>query len=637
MTTNESPRWTPKAATAAVAAKNRSVYDHLNFADTTDFDNARRGLVAELNNNGLINNASGRRVWDQQRFTALVAGERPDEANPSLWRQTELLAIGGLFHVVGPVYQVRTADLSNIDFIESDNGIIVVDPLISAETAAEALALYRQHRGDRRVVAVIYTHSHPDHFGGVMGVITPEQLAKKEVEIYAPVGFMEAAVAESVLAGTAMARRAQYMYGNLLEVGPRGLLSNGLGLTTSTGRVNLIPPTLEITEPVGDYDIDGVTFTFLLAPETEAPAELLFYLPQWKALCSAEDACHVLHNLYTLRGAKTRDAKAWVHYLQVALDLFADADVVFAQHHWPTWGREEVRSFLAAQRDAYKFLHDQTLRLANAGFTMNEIAEQLDWPEDLGAHWANRGYYGSVSHNTKAVYNFYLGFFDANPAHLNPHPPVEQGKRYVALAGGGDALMASAAQAFAAADYRWVAELVSHLVFAEPDRRDARELLAETFEQLAYTCENGVWRNFYLSGAKELIEGPPEPVASSTGAAIASALSIDQLFDVLAVRLNGERAAGMRRVINFNFTDAEPFTIELIHSVLHAFRGRQDNRATLTITCPSTLLSQALRGEANLMDEIASGNVTIDGELTHLFDVLLLLDTPSMSFAIVEP
>jgi alkyl sulfatase BDS1-like metallo-beta-lactamase superfamily hydrolase len=486
-------------------------------------------------------------------------------------------------------------------------------------------------------VAVIYTHSHPDHFGGVLGVITKEQLANNEVEIYAPVGFMEAAVAESILAGTAMARRAQYMYGNLLEVGARGLLSNGLGLTTSTGRVNLIAPTIEITEPIADYDIDGVTFTFMLAPETEAPAELLFYLPAWKALCSAEDACHVLHNLYTLRGAKTRDANAWVHYLQVALDLFGDAEVVFAQHHWPTWGREEVRSFLAAQRDAYKFLHDQTLRLANAGFTMNEIAEQLDWPEDLGAHWANRGYYGSVSHNTKAVYNFYLGFFDANPAHLNPHPPVEQGKRYVALAGGGDALMASAAQAFAAADYRWVAELVSHLVFAEPDRRDARELLAETFEQLAYACENGVWRNFYLSGAKELIEGPPEPVASSTGAAIASALSIDQLFQVLAVRLNGERAAGMRRVINFNFTNDEPFTIELIHSVLHAFRGRVDERATLTITCPSTLLSQALRGEANLLEEIGSGNVTVDGELSHLFDVLLLLDTPSLSFAIVEP
>jgi alkyl sulfatase BDS1-like metallo-beta-lactamase superfamily hydrolase len=345
----------------------------------------------------------------------------------------------------------------------------------------------------------------------------------------------------------------------------------------------------------------------------------------------------VLHNLYTLRGAKTRDAKAWVHYLQVALDLFADAEVCFAQHHWPTWGRSEVAEFLASQRDAYKFLHDQTLRLANAGLTMNEIAEQLDWPEDLGAYWANRGYYGSVSHNTKAVYNFYLGFFDANPAHLNPHPPVEQGKRYVELAGGADALVEKARVAFAAADYRWVAELVSHLVFADPSRADARELLAETFEQLAYGCENGVWRNFYLSGAKELIEGPPEPTLSSTGAAIAGALSIDQLFDVLAVRLNGERAAGVRRVITFAFTNDEPFTLELVHSVLHAFRGRRDERATLTVTCSTTLLGQALRGEANLLEELERGTVGIDGDLGHLFEVLLLLDTPKVSFAIVEP
>ena len=637
MTPDQPEQWIPGPPTAATVAKNASVLHTLNFNDQQDFADARRGLMAPLPNAGVIDNANGRVIWDQQRFVELVAGPRPDEANPSLWRQTELLAIGGLFHVEGPIYQVRTADISNIDFIESDNGIIVVDPLISAEAARTALELYREHRGDRPVVAVIYTHSHPDHFGGVMGVLTNDEVANNTVPIYAPVGFMAAAVAESVLAGIAMGRRAQYMYGNTIPVGPRGLLSNGLGLTTSTGQVHLIPPTVEITEPVEEVNIDGVQFTFLLAPETEAPAELLFYLPKWKALCSAEDACHVLHNLYTLRGAKTRDAKAWVHYLNVTLNLFGEAEVCFAQHHWPTWGNAAVRSFLEAQRDAYKFLHDQTLRLANSGATMNEIAEELEWPEDLGAHWCNRGYYGSVSHNSKAVYNFYLGYFDANPAHLNPHPPVEQGKRYVQLAGGPEALLANATAAYEQGDLRWVAELVSHLVFADPTNRAARELLAKTFEQLAYVSETGVWRNFYLSGARELIEGPPEPSTNATGQAMAGALSIDQLFDVLAVRLNGTRAAGVRRLVGFKFTDDDPFTLEVIHSVLHAYRGRLDPRATVTLTCSTELLGRALRGAANLLEEIEAGTVMVEGELGHLFEILLLLDTPTPTFAIVEP
>lgn len=630
-------RWVPTAPTEATASANATFGQHLAWDDARDFENARRGLLAELGPAGEVRDGHGRVVWDVGPVRALVEGPRPDSANPSLWRQTELLAIGGLFHVVGPVYQVRTADLSNVDFIESDHGVIVVDPLISAETARAAYDLYQSVRGQRPVVAVLYTHSHPDHFGGVMGVLTEEQVATGSVPIYAPVGFMEAAVDESVLAGIAMARRAQYMYGNRLAVGPREMLANGLGLTTSSGQVNLIPPTVELTENDERVVIDGVTFEIQLAPDTEAPAELLFYLPEWKALCTAEDATHVLHNLYTLRGAKTRDAKAWVHYLRVTAERFGDAEVCFAQHHWPTWGNAEIHELLEAQMDAYKFLHDQTLRLANSGATMHEIAETLEWPDDLGRHWANRGYYGSVSHNVKAVYNFYLGYFDANPAHLHPHPPVEAGRRYVALAGGGDALLDHARAAYDAADYRWVAELVSHLVFAEPERRDARELLAATFEQLAYVQENGVWRNFYLTGAKELIEGPPAPTSGGTGAAIAKALSPAQLFDVLAVRLDGVRAAGLRRTIAFDFTDAGPYTLRLRHSVLHAEAGVLDPDAAVTITCEGAFLGRALRGEANLLQAIEEGTVAVDGDLNALFEVLLLLEQPHPSFPIVEP
>ena len=630
-------RWEPSAPTEAVRDANAAFGATLNFADDRDFENARRGQLSDLGAFGQIRTEAGRLVWDIQPVREMVAGDRPDSANPSLWRQTELLAIGGLFHVVGPVYQVRSADISNVDFIESDHGIIVVDPLISAETAKAALELYRSVRGDRPVVAVIYTHSHPDHFGGVMGVLTDEQVATKSVPIYAPVGFMEAAVDESVLAGIAMGRRAQYMYGNRLDVAPRQMLANGLGLTTSTGQVNLIPPTVELTETDRFVTIDGIDFEFLLAPDTEAPAELLFYLPKWKALCSAEDATHVLHNLYTLRGAKTRDAKAWVYYLGLTLERFGDAEVCFAQHHWPTWGNAEIREFLEAQMDAYKYLHDQTLRMANSGATMLEIAEALDWPDDLGAHWANRGYYGSVSHNVKAVYNFYLGYFDANPANLHPHPPVEVGKRYVALAGGPEALLTHARAAFDAADYRWGAELLSHLVFADPTNFQARALLAQTFEQLAYTQENGVWRNFYLTGAKELIEGPPEPTTGGTGAALASALSVDHLFDVLAVRLDGVKAAGLRRTINFNFTDVGPYHLVLRHSVLHSVKGSLADDAGVTLTCAASFLGKALRGEGNLLGAIEDGTVTVEGDLNVLFEVLLLLETPSPTFTIVEP
>ncbi len=628
----------PGAPTATTVAANAAVLGHLDFSNEDDFADARRGLLAPLGPAGRILNPEGRTIWDLERFEALVAEERTETVNPSLWRQTQLLAIGGLFHVAGGIYQVRGADLSNIDFIESDHGVIVVDPLISEEAARAAYQLYCEHRGHRPVVAVIYTHSHIDHFGGVKGVIEEAAVERGEVQVIAPAGFVEAAISENVMAGNAMLRRSSYMYGQRLEVSQQGMVSNGLGLTTSSGTVGLIAPTIEITEPEQHLEIDGVEFTFMLAPDTEAPSEMLFYLPQWNALCSAEDATHVLHNLYSPRGTKTRDARAWCHYLNRTLELFGDAEVVFAQHHWPTWGNDRVRSFLCAQRDAYRFLHDQTLRLANQGLTMVEIAEQLDWPEDLGRHWCNRGYYGSVSHNVKAVYNFYLGYFDGNPAHLHPHPPEVQGRRYVELAGGPEALLAHAEGAFAQGDYRWVAEVVSHLVFADPSHQGARDLLARAFVQLGYAQENGVWRNFYLTGAKELLEPRPTGGGSPANArSMASSLSTEMLFDLLAIRLNPERSAGRRLRINFVFSDDADYVLELIHSVLHAHKGVTDDGAVATVTTSVSLLKAALTGQVQLLDELAKGTITITGDLEALLELFSMLDTPDPWFAIVEP
>ena len=428
--------------------------------------------------------------------------------HPSLWRQSQLCAKQGLYEVVEGIYQVRGLDLSNISFIEGDTGIIVIDPLISTETAAAALALYRAHRGDRPVVAVIYTHSHVDHFGGVLGVTTQADVDAGKVAVIAPEHFTEHAVQENVYAGTAMARRAAYMYGAVLARGPQGQVGCGLGQVGSTGEVALIVPTVDIRETGEKHTIDGVEIEFQMAPGTEAPAEMHFYFPGFRALCMAENATHNLHNLLTLRGALVRDPHGWAGYLTEAIDTFADrADVVFASHHWPTWGKDRIVEFLSLQRDLYAYLHDQTLRQLNQGFTGIEIAESFQMPPALEKAWHTHGYYGSVSHNVKAVYQRYMGWFDGNPARLWAHPPEAIGPRYVEAMGGIDRVVETARKAFDDGDFRWAATLLDHAIFTDENHAGARELYADTLEQLAYGAENAVWRNFFLSGATELREG----------------------------------------------------------------------------------------------------------------------------------
>ena len=523
----------PRDASDIIVSQQRSLLESLPFSDTGDFDAVSRGFVGRRQPNA-VTAEDGRVVWDNDTYDFL-SGDAPDTVNPSLWRQSTLVATDGLYEVVPGLYQVRGMDLSNISFVEGETGVIVIDPLISTETAAAALALYREHRGDRPVTGVIYTHSHVDHFGGVKGVTTQDDVDAGRVPVLAPEGFVEHAVSENVYAGTAMARRAGYMYGAALPRSPQGALGAGLGQTTSTGTVSLIPPTVEITTTGQEEVVDGVRMVFQMAPDTEAPAEMLFYFPDLKVLCAAEDATHNLHNLLTLRGALVRDPHVWAKYLTETIDLFGgEAEVVFASHHWPTWGNEQVVEFLTLQRDLYAYVHDQTLRMLNKGFVGSEIAEQITLPPVLENAWSTRGYYGTVSHNVKAIYQRYMGWFGGNPAHLWEHPPVEKAKRYLALGGGADAVVENGRAAFEGGDYRWAAEVLSHVVFAQPDHASASALLADTLEQLGYGSENGTWRNFYLSGAYELRNGQFGTPTVTASPDMVAQLSPDMLFDAMA-------------------------------------------------------------------------------------------------------
>jgi alkyl sulfatase BDS1-like metallo-beta-lactamase superfamily hydrolase len=606
------------------------------FADTRDFEDASRGLVARLDP-CVVHAADGRVVWDNDSYDFLDA-DVPDTAHPSLWRQSRLVSMQGLFEVREGIYQVRGLDLSNITFVEGETGVIVIDPLISTETAAAALALYREHRGDRRVTAVIYTHSHIDHFGGVKGVIAQADVDSGAVAVVAPAGFVEHAVAENVYAGTAMSRRAGYMYGATLERGPAGQVGAGLGQTTSTGSVTLIEPTLEITTTRQEEVLDGIRIVFQMAPGSEAPAEMHFYFPDLRALCLAENATHTLHNLLTLRGALVRDPRAWAGYLTEVIDLFCDdAEVAFASHHWPTWGTDRIVEFLSLQRDLYAYLHDQTLRMLNRGLVGSEIAEQMELPPALEAAWHTHGYYGSVSHNVKAIYQRYMGWYDGNPAHLWQHPPVEAAVRYVGFMGGADAVVAKARASYDAGDLRWVAEVLGHVVFAEPAHAEARALLADTFEQLGFGSENGTWRSVYLSGATELRHGSFGTPAGAGSEDLMAALSPEMFFDALAIRVDGPRAWDERLTIDVRITDTGAYhRLLLANGVLTYSPKERPEPADATIRLPRRALALLASGTAD-PGALAAAGVEITGDASVLGRLLALLEEPDPDFAIVTP
>ncbi|GEK20814.1 alkyl/aryl-sulfatase [Cellulomonas xylanilytica] len=627
---------TPKPAAAPIVQAHRALLESLPFADRQDFEDATRGLVGRREPN-VVTAQDGTVLWDNASY-AFLQGDAPETVNPSLWRQSTLAATDGLFEVVPGIYQIRGADLSNISFVEGDSGVIVIDPLISKETAAAAMELYREHRGDRPVVAVIYTHSHVDHFGGVKGVTSQEDVDSGAVRIYAPEGFVEHAISENVYAGTAMGRRAGYMYGAALARGPQGGVGAGLGQTTSTGTVTLIEPTDLITTTGHEEVIDGVRIVFQMAPGTEAPSEMLFYFPDHKALCAAEDATHTLHNLLTLRGAVVRDPHAWATYLTETIDLFSDEiEVVFASHHWPAWGNERVVEFLTLQRDLYGYLHDQTLRLLNKGLTGPEIAEELVLPPALENAWSTRGYYGSVSHNVKAIYQRYLGWFNGNPATLWEHTPVERAKRYVELGGGADAVVDKARASFEAGDYRWVAELVNHVVFAQPDHAAARELLADTYEQLGYGSENGTWRDFYLSGAVELRDGQFGTPTETNAPDVIAALTPSMLFDAIAIQVDGPKAWDEKLSIDVVLTDVdERYRLRLGNGVLTYSSAAQSGAADVTLTTTRHRLP-ALAGGDLTADGLARAGIELSGDAAVLGRLGAVLDPGDKNFAIVTP
>ncbi|MBI5506685.1 MAG: MBL fold metallo-hydrolase, partial [Deltaproteobacteria bacterium] len=618
------------AASRFTAEANAAVAGALPIADAADFEEARRGLVATKPDLA-IRTAGGRALW-RPRDYAFVDGEAPASVNPSLWRQAKLNGIHGLFQVADGIYQVRGYDLSNLSLIRGRSGWIVVDPLTAKETAAAALALARKHLGNEPIVAVIFTHSHIDHFGGIGAVLEDPTTDPARLRVVAPKGFIEEATSENVLAGVAMGRRASFMYGSGLARSERGHVDTGLGKGPATGSIDILEPTDLIDTTPQELELDGVRFQFQYAPASEAPAEMAFFLPDLKAYCGAEIVSHVLHNLYTLRGAKVRDALKWSGYIDEAIELFStNLDVVFASHHWPTFGNERVVAYLKQQRDAYKYLHDQTLRLANDGLGPQEIAEELTMPSTLASVFANRDYYGTVRHNAKAVYQAYFGWFDGNPANLNPLPPEQSGMLYVEAMGGAEQVLRRAQEAYDRGEYRWTATLVDHLVFAAPDNEAAHELLARCYDQLGYQAESGPWRDVYLTGAYELRHGTQG--AAMDPAAISQLLRhmpAERFFDAMAAHLIGPKADGKTLTLNFVFTDlGQTHVLTIENAVLHHHkRTVADPSATATVTLTRDFLVRLSTGQAGLREMIFSNDLAVEGSRLDVLSFFSLLDRP---------
>ena len=625
---------TPNVATDPTATRNAPV--ELGF-DDADFERASRGLVAQ-HPTGQIG-----RVWDTSRYNFIERGSsNPDTVNPSLWRQAQLNGIHGLFEVAPKIWQARGYDISNITFIEGDTGWVIIDPLTVQETAAACLELANQHLGERPVTAVIYTHSHTDHFGGVLGVTSLDDVAAGRCRIIAPEHFMREVVGENVIAGFAMARRAAYQFGPLLPASPQGHVDCGLGKAIPFSMPGLIPPTEDVTHTGQELVLDGIRIIFQMTPEAEAPAEMNFFFPDFGWLCMAENCTHNMHNLVPIRGALVRDARKWSVYIDEAMELFGHrTDLMFASHHWPRWGGDDVRHFLTLQRDLYRWMHDQTMRHANAGLVPTEIAEVMELPPEFRAESHTVGYYGSLIHNVKAVFQRYLSWYDGNPTHLHMLPPVDAGARYVELAGGPEALLAHARQKYADGDYRWVAELVNHLVFADPDNVGARDLQADTLEQLGYQSESATFRNAYLMGAMELRNGPLFPPRPSNRLGYLDAMTVDQIIDSMGVRLIAEDVGGLSAVVNLTFDDLDGdetiWIMRLSNRVLGWVKGRHSDTADATVAITKPVLAALSALETTLDDVVESGAVTIDGDTEAVGHVFNHLDVFMSSFGLIEP
>jgi alkyl sulfatase BDS1-like metallo-beta-lactamase superfamily hydrolase len=621
---------------AATAKSNQQFAQTLNLADKQDFEDAARGLIARPS--GKILAADESTLWDFDRFD-FIKGDAPASANPSLWRQATLNNNAGLFKVMDGIYQLRGFDLANITLIDGKTGWIVVDTLTSRQTAAAAMAFARKQLGDKKVSALIFTHSHIDHFGGALGVISGEEAARRKVPILAPEGFLEESTSENVLLGPSMGRRAAWMYGTRLPASPAGLIDDGLGKSVALGAVGILPPTQIISGITQEMMLDGVKFVFYNAPGSEAPAEMAFYLPEKKALCAAEVLTHNLHNLYTLRGAKVRDALRWSNYIDDFTQRFGQTEILFASHHWPIWGNARIIEFMKKQRDVFRYIHDQTIRMVNAGMKPDAIADTLKLPKSLASEFYIRDYYGTVRHNARAVYQYYVGWFDGNPANLDPLPRTDAAKRYVELMGGVDKMVAAAQGAYDRGEYRWSAELLNHAVFAQPDSKPAKELLARTYDQLGYVAESGPWRNEYLTGAFELRNGPPEKGPDRT--ALLDMLEwtpVERFLDAMAASLDGPAAEGKDFKINLVITDTkESYVLWIENAVLHQRKAPAAADANATLMLTKNLFLKMMTGNVQLKELLLGDELKASGSKVDLVRFFSLFDQAKGVFPIVTP
>jgi len=628
-----------KPASQATLEYQKSVTNALPFADTRDFTLAEKGLIKRPEKVEILDD-NGSVVWELGNYKFLLSENYHDSINPSLERQARLNMLYGLYQVSDRIYQVRGYDLANMTLIKGDTGWIIFDTLLTPPTAKAAFALVTQELGELPIRAVVYSHAHADHFGGIRGIVSQAQVDSGEVKILAPRDFMEHAIKENVLAGNAMTRRATYQYGSILPKSEFGLVDAAIGKGISNGAIGLIAPTHIVEADEETITIDGVEMVFQNTPDTESPSEMNTYFPQFKALWTAENVIGTMHNVYTLRGAAVRDAQGWSKYINALIHSYAkNSDVMFASHSWPRWGNEYLIQVLEKQRDLYGFLHDKTLNLANKGVTINEIHNELAVPDVLAHEWYNRGYHGSYSHNVRGVLNRYLGFFDMNPANLDKLSPADSAPKYVAAMGGSDKVIAMAQAAHDKGEYRWAGELLNNVIFAQPDNVPARLLQANIFEQLGYQAESAGWRNTYLAGAHELRHGLPEQInTAKAGPDMIVAMSSELIFDFLGVRLNTELALGKTLMINIRFPDKdETFLLELKNAHLNNIQGIQSQSADVTVTMNRSDLNLMLMKVKSFPELVKSGAIQFDGDITAFTSILQMLEEFPFWFNIVTP
>ncbi|MFB7139558.1 alkyl/aryl-sulfatase [Gottfriedia sp. NPDC056225] len=623
-------------ATSFTKKANLAVYDSLNFDDKQDFLDANRGFIAPLEAK-IIKDDSGEVVWDIEQLNYLI-DTAPETVNPSLWRNAQLQAISGLFEVVEGVYQVRGQSLVTNFFIEGKHGVIVVDALGSNESAEAAMELYYKHRPQKPVTAIIISQSHADHFGGIQAVL--KYAENPNIPIIVPQYFTEEALSENALLGTIMARRAEYQFGKDLPDGTKGSVSVGIGPTMGSGTMSFQLPNVVIENEIQSMEVDGVTFEFLLTPNTEAPAEMHFYIRDYKILFVSENANKLMHQIYTVRGAKTRDALHWANSLDKTIELFEneEIDALLMIHAWPVWDKGNAINHLKLQRDLYKYMHDQTVRLANHGYTMDEIAEIIKLPKELDTYWGNRGYYGTLKHNSKGIYNYYLGYYSAHPSDLDPLPQVEAGQKYVEYMGGSTNILRQAKADFEKGDYRWVAQVLKNVIMAEPENSEAKNLLADAFEQLGYQAESANWRNIYLVGASELRYGINKENSPLDVSGIIKRMPVNEFLKLVAVKLNGPKAEGRKITINVTLSNSNQlYTLYLENSVLFSRANKLDDNADVSLTIDQFAFYGTVLGLLSPEQAVGAGKLIISGDQTKLNEFLLLLDDFERCINIVTP